>query len=236
MAHLLGERRSKKQLHYRLTNEEWLKAVNELTPRERDILFYLRTLEPFGDSELDLTTRDIAHALGCSAGTVSDCLKSLQTKGWIDITITTAKIRLRSNHSKAESRKQKAESTIQTSELQPPPLPHSPTPPFPKESAESADNVPTPPPSNQNPKSKIQNPKSRSPQRSPIAPAIRTPDFDRPSDHAIAPAITDRPSDHDQPPSRPPLTSFPQLVNFYQNKLIKFVLKTLVTHLWKLSL
>ena len=131
--------KASKQLHYRLTNEEWLKAVNELTPRERDILFYLRTLEPFGDSELDLTTRDIAQALNCSAGTVSDCLKSLQTKGWIDITITSAKIRLRSNHSKAEGRRQKAESTIQNSELQ------NPIPP----------NPPTPPP---NPKSKIQNP------------------------------------------------------------------------------
>ena len=71
------------ELHYQLTHAEWLKAVRELNPHERNILFYIRTLDPFGDSELDLKTKDIAQALGCSVRTVSNALKSLQTKGWI---------------------------------------------------------------------------------------------------------------------------------------------------------
>lgn len=74
---------SSNQLHYQLTHEEWLKAVRELKPHERNILFYIRTLDPFGDSVLDLKTKDIAQTLGCSVGTVSNALKSLQTKGWI---------------------------------------------------------------------------------------------------------------------------------------------------------
>ena len=86
-------------LHYRLTNEEWLKAVRELKPRERDILYYLRTLDPFGDRELDLSTRQVAKQLGCSASTVSDALKALGKKGWIELEIVTAKVRLKSAYS-----------------------------------------------------------------------------------------------------------------------------------------
>ncbi|MEM6518734.1 MAG: hypothetical protein AAF722_05295 [Cyanobacteria bacterium P01_C01_bin.70] len=85
--------------HYRLTNEEWLKAVKELKPRERDVLYYLRTIDPWGDKDLEIGVREIATALECSPGTVSKALKVLDQKSWIDLEITAAKVKLRTDKS-----------------------------------------------------------------------------------------------------------------------------------------
>lgn len=90
--------KSETSLHYRLTNSEWLRAIRELKPRERDILYYLRTLDPFGDKELEIAIRPVARAIGCSPSTVSTALKALEKKGWIDLEIASAKVRLKSNH------------------------------------------------------------------------------------------------------------------------------------------
>lgn len=83
--------------HYRLTNAEWLKAVKQLKPRERDVLYYLRTLDPWGDKDLNIGVRQIATDLECSPGTVSKALKVLDQKNWIDLEITAAKVRLRTD-------------------------------------------------------------------------------------------------------------------------------------------
>ncbi|MEM9008973.1 MAG: hypothetical protein AAGE59_36375, partial [Cyanobacteria bacterium P01_F01_bin.86] len=83
--------------HYRLTNDEWLKAVKELKPRERDVLYYLRTLDPWGDKDLEIGVREIAAALECSPGTVSKALKVLDQKNWIDLEIIAAKVKLRTD-------------------------------------------------------------------------------------------------------------------------------------------
>ena len=85
--------------HYRLTNDEWLKAVKELKPRERDVLYYLRTLDPWGDKDLVIGVRQIATDLECSPGTVSKALKVLDQKNWIDLEITAAKVKLRTDKS-----------------------------------------------------------------------------------------------------------------------------------------
>jgi hypothetical protein len=58
-------------LHYRLTNEEWLKASRELKPAERTVLYYLRTLDPFGDRELNVKVVDIAEMCGLNKGVLS---------------------------------------------------------------------------------------------------------------------------------------------------------------------
>ncbi|HEY9631007.1 MAG TPA: hypothetical protein V6C84_27260 [Coleofasciculaceae cyanobacterium] len=39
-------------LHYRLINEEWLKISQDLKLAELRVLYYLRTLDPFGDRQL----------------------------------------------------------------------------------------------------------------------------------------------------------------------------------------
>ncbi|WP_458789425.1 helix-turn-helix domain-containing protein [Adonisia turfae] len=88
--------------HYRLTNDEWLKAVKELKPRERDVLYYLRTLDPWGDKDLVVGVREIATALECSPGTVSKALKVLDQKSWIDLEIIAAKVKLRTDKSKLD--------------------------------------------------------------------------------------------------------------------------------------
>ena len=88
--------------HYRLTNDEWLKAVKELKPRERDVLYYLRTLDPWGDKDLDIGVREIATDLECSPGTVSKALKVLDQKNWIDLEITAAKVKLRTDKSEPQ--------------------------------------------------------------------------------------------------------------------------------------
>lgn len=88
--------------HYRLTNDEWLRAVKELKPRERDVLYYLRTLDPWGDKDLEIGVRQIATDLECSPGTVSKALKVLDQKNWIDLEITAAKVKLRTDKSDSE--------------------------------------------------------------------------------------------------------------------------------------
>ncbi len=88
--------------HYRLTNAEWLKAVKELKPRERDVLYYLRTLDPWGDKDLVIGVREIATALECSPGTVSKALKVLDQKGWINLEIIAAKVKLRTDKSESQ--------------------------------------------------------------------------------------------------------------------------------------
>lgn len=83
-------------LHYRLTSEEWLRACQELKPSEKDVLYYLRTLDPFGEKDLDIGVREMARALGMNPSTVSRALKELDRKEWIDMEITSARVKLHS--------------------------------------------------------------------------------------------------------------------------------------------
>lgn len=89
-------RTEKALLYYRLTSEEWLRACRELKPSEKDVLYYLRTLDPFGERDLDIGVRQMGRDLGMSASTVSRALKTLDNKGWIDMEITSARVKLHS--------------------------------------------------------------------------------------------------------------------------------------------
>ena len=81
---------------YKLQNEEWVKACRELKPAEKDVLYYLRTLDPFGDKELDLSVTAIANVLGKAKSTVSKALKVLDAKGWINIELVQIKAKVKS--------------------------------------------------------------------------------------------------------------------------------------------
>ncbi|MEP0914676.1 hypothetical protein NDI45_27630 [Leptolyngbya sp. GB1-A1] len=70
---------------YQLTGEEWLTVLRQLKPAEIAVLYYLRTLDPFAEGQLDLKVIDIA-AVELSKGTVSKALRSLHDKGFIDAT------------------------------------------------------------------------------------------------------------------------------------------------------
>lgn len=91
-------RKEKTLLYYRLTSEEWLRACRELKPSEKDVLYYLRTLDPFGERNLDIGVRQVARDLGMSPGTVSRALKTLDSNGWIDMEITSARVKLHTQH------------------------------------------------------------------------------------------------------------------------------------------
>lgn len=70
--------------HYRLTTEEWLRVSKQLRAAELRVLYYLRTLDPFGDRKLDIGVRNVATLLNCQPGTVSRAIKVLHQKGYID--------------------------------------------------------------------------------------------------------------------------------------------------------
>jgi hypothetical protein len=82
-------------IYYRLTNEEWLRAIRELRPAERDVLYYIRTLDPFGSKELELGVRELAETLNCNPGTVSRALKVLNQKGYIELDLVTIRVRIK---------------------------------------------------------------------------------------------------------------------------------------------
>ena len=85
--------------HYRLTCDEWLQACTELKPAEMKVLYYLRTLDPWGDKNLDISVTDIADRLKCNKGTVSRALKALDTSGWIELEINSATVKLHTKNS-----------------------------------------------------------------------------------------------------------------------------------------
>ena len=86
---------SNSNLHYRLTNEEWLSISKDLRPAELIVFFHLRTLDPFSDRQLNLRVIDIAEATGLQKGTVSKALKVLDCKGYIDLELIKVSVQVR---------------------------------------------------------------------------------------------------------------------------------------------
>jgi hypothetical protein len=82
--------------YYRLTHDEWRKSASRLKPAELKVLYYLRTLDPFGDRWLNIQVTAIADDLALNKSTVSRALRE-PAKEEIDLEIETAKIRLRSH-------------------------------------------------------------------------------------------------------------------------------------------
>lgn len=82
------------ELYYPLTCREWLQAVRCLKPAERDVLYYLRTMDPFGKG-MDIGVREMAGLLGHSPGTVSKALKALDREGFIDLELVSVQVRVK---------------------------------------------------------------------------------------------------------------------------------------------
>ncbi|MCZ8053583.1 MAG: helix-turn-helix domain-containing protein [Microcystis sp. LE19-12.2C] len=79
---------------YALKPEEWLEVTKELRYAEVRVLYYLRTIDPFGGRDLRVKVTDVATATGLQKGTVSKALKVLSDKGYIDLEITEALVKL----------------------------------------------------------------------------------------------------------------------------------------------
>jgi DNA-binding MarR family transcriptional regulator len=75
-----------------LTNEEWVQAIHELKPSERDVLYYIRTLAPFSDSQVDIGVRETARILKMNPSTISRALKVLDEKKYIDMELDRVKV------------------------------------------------------------------------------------------------------------------------------------------------
>lgn len=73
---------------YPLQHEEWLRACRELTPAQKSVLYYIRTLDPSGEHPFPEAT-EIAKALRLDRATVSRALKVLGQKGYIDWQLTS---------------------------------------------------------------------------------------------------------------------------------------------------
>lgn len=106
------------KLHYPLTEAEWLNVWDELKPAEIKVLFYLRTLNPWGDRNLEVRVTQIATTLKLNKSTVSRALVRLKQLGYISLQIETAIVRLTSKALPEQaSDNQKQECCLQTTPL-----------------------------------------------------------------------------------------------------------------------
>jgi len=84
---------------YPLQHDEWLKACRELTPAQRDVLYFIRTLDPYGNGT-EILIAEIARQLSTDKktvhrSTVSRALKELDAKGFIDMELLRVKLNIK---------------------------------------------------------------------------------------------------------------------------------------------
>lgn len=105
----MTQQKGKSQLHLRLTNEDWVTCFKDLTRSELGVLFYIRTLDPYGDRDLEIDVPEVGNILGMHRTTVSRAIESLSAKGLIEIEIQRVKVRRVSNKRLTLLRDQNAE-------------------------------------------------------------------------------------------------------------------------------
>ena len=83
---------------YPLQHHEWLRACRELTPSQRDVLYYIRTLDPHNNG-IDINCAEIARQLSGAKKvhreTVSRAIKVLEEKGFIDTEILAVRVKVK---------------------------------------------------------------------------------------------------------------------------------------------
>ena len=93
---------AKTSLFYQLTHNEWLETVKELTGAEIKVLYYIRSLDPFGNCKHEYSVTQMAEDLRLSKGAVSKALKKLEQVGEIDIELVRVKIQIRPSKNEVE--------------------------------------------------------------------------------------------------------------------------------------
>lgn len=78
---------------YPLQHDEWVKACKELSPAAKDVLYYIRTVDPYSKG-VELTAAAIARELEVNRSTISRAFKELDAKGYVDMEILSAKLRV----------------------------------------------------------------------------------------------------------------------------------------------
>ena len=79
---------------YPLEHEEWLQVSKDLNLSELNVLYYIRTLDPYGNG-IKVSANAIALKLGINRSTASRALKSLDAKGYIDLEIVMANVSIK---------------------------------------------------------------------------------------------------------------------------------------------
>lgn len=84
---------------YPLQHNEWLRACHELTPSQRDVLYFIRTLDPYGEG-LEISIAEIARQLSTKnktvhRSTVSRALKKLDALGFIVLELVQVKVNIK---------------------------------------------------------------------------------------------------------------------------------------------
>ncbi|MBD0268558.1 MAG: hypothetical protein ICV77_09720 [Cyanobacteria bacterium Co-bin8] len=78
---------------YKLTHDEAISMVTTLRYSELKLLLYLKTLNPFGDNEIEINFTVVGEVLGIDPRTVSRSLIVLAEKGLVgDIEVTTVRV------------------------------------------------------------------------------------------------------------------------------------------------
>ncbi len=99
-------------LHLRLTNEDWSESFRSLTRSELGTFFYIRTLDPYGDRDLDINTSVLSKKLGIHRTSISRALESLSQKGLIEMEIQKAKVNLSVNNRKLTLLRQEEDTSL----------------------------------------------------------------------------------------------------------------------------
>ncbi|MDZ4879081.1 MAG: hypothetical protein CLLPBCKN_008519 [Chroococcidiopsis cubana SAG 39.79] len=94
------ERKIKTPLHLRLTTNDWVECFKQLTRAELGVFYYIRTLDPYGDRDLEIDCSKVGELLGIHRTSVSRALEELKNKGLIDLEIEKARVRQRINNRK----------------------------------------------------------------------------------------------------------------------------------------
>lgn len=84
---------------YPLQHDEWLRACRELTPAQRDVLYYIRTIDPYNQG-IDINAAEVARQLSGPGGkvhrqTISRALKELNSKGFIDSELIQVRVKIK---------------------------------------------------------------------------------------------------------------------------------------------
>jgi hypothetical protein len=101
--------------YYPLTHQEWLRAI-ELSPAQKDIYLYLKTLNPFPGREIKISVDRLVADLKMHRDTILRHLRKLKEKGWLTYQINSLTIRLNSQPEEQPEEEQPEEEQIQATE------------------------------------------------------------------------------------------------------------------------
>ena len=90
------------QTFFRLTHHDWVECFTKLSRSELGVLFYLRTLNPFGDRRLKINCQAIGEVLDIHRTSVSRALKKLEQVNLIELEITSAQVKLKTSNRDVE--------------------------------------------------------------------------------------------------------------------------------------